>query len=218
MKVADQFYVYLWNDPRENNCNTVFIDGKVPLLIDPGIKSRLQDLFSRMRADGVDPGKIRLIISTHAHPDHFEGALGFDDPAVKIALSQREQKYIDEMGHAGYLGQGTLTDYRVDFYLKDGDLIVGRHEFQIILTPGHTPGGLSVYWPRHKILISGDIVFMQSVGRSDFPGGDSQTLKESVEHLSKLPAELLIPGHGPAIQGAEKVRNNFEFVRRMYFR
>ena len=64
MKVADQFYVYLWNDPRENNCNTIFIDGKVPVLIDPGIKSRLQDLFSRMRADGVDPGKIRLIIST----------------------------------------------------------------------------------------------------------------------------------------------------------
>ena len=218
MKVADQFYVYLWNDPRENNCNTIFIDGKVPLLIDPGIKSRLQDLFSRMRADGVDPGKIRLIISTHGHPDHFEGTLGFNDPAVKIALSQREQKYIDEMGHAGYVGQETLADYRVDFYLKEGDLIIGRHEFQIILTPGHTPGGLSVYWPRHKVLISGDIIFMQSVGRSDFPGGDSQELKESVEHLSKLPVELLVPGHGPAIQGAEKVRNNFEFVRRMYFR
>ena len=119
---------------------------------------------------------------------------------------------------AGYVGQETLADCRVDFYLKEGDLIIGRHEFQIILTPGHTPGGLSVYWPRHKILISGDIIFMQSVGRSDFPGGDSRALKESVEHLSKLPVELLVPGHGPAIQGAEKVRNNFEFVRRMYFR
>ena len=101
---------------------------------------------------------------------------------------------------------------------KGGGLIIGRHEFQIIVTPGHTPGGLSVYWPRHKILISGDIIFMQSVGRSDFPEGDSRALKESVEHLSKLPVKLLVPGHGPAIQGAEKVRNNFEFVRRMYFR
>jgi len=218
MKVADQFYVYLWDDPRENNCNSIFIDGKVPLLIDPGIKSRVQDLFSRMRADGVDPRKISLIISTHAHPDHFEGTLAFNDQAVKIALSQREQKYIREMGSAGYLGQGTLDDYRVDFYLKDGDLMIGRHEFQIILTPGHTPGGLSIYWPRHKTLISGDTVFMESVGRSDFPGGNSQALKESVEHLSKLSVELLVPGHGPAIQGAEKVRNNFEFVRRMYFR
>jgi glyoxylase-like metal-dependent hydrolase (beta-lactamase superfamily II) len=171
-----------------------------------------------MRADGVDPRKISLIISTHAHPDHFEGTLAFNDQAVKIALSQREQKYIREMGSAGYLGQGTLDDYRVDFYLKDGDLMIGRHEFQIILTPGHTPGGLSIYWPRHKTLISGDTVFMESVGRSDFPGGNSQALKESVEHLSKLSVELLVPGHGPAIQGAEKVRNNFEFVRRMYFR
>ncbi len=217
MKVADHFHVYLWNDPRENNCNSVFIDGKVPLLIDPGIKSRVQDLFSRMRADGVDPGKINLIISTHAHPDHFEGALSFS-PTVKIALSQREQKYVEEMGRAGYVGQETLADYRVDFYLTNGDLRLGRHEFQIILTPGHTPGGLSIYWPRHKVLISGDIVFMQSVGRSDFPGGDSQALKESVERLSKLSVELLVPGHGPAIQGAERVRDNFEFVRRMYFR
>jgi hydroxyacylglutathione hydrolase len=217
MKVADHFYVYLWNDTRENNCNSIFIDGKVPLLIDPGIKSRIQELFSRMRADGVDPGKISLIIGTHAHPDHLEGALAFN-PNVRIALSQREQKYIEEMGSARYVDQGTLADYRVDFYLKNGDLLLGRHEFQIILTPGHTPGGLSVYWPRHKVLISGDIVFMQSVGRSDFPGGDSQALKESVERLSKLSVELLVPGHGPAIQGAEKVRNNFEFVRRMYFR
>ena len=219
MKVAEHLYVYLWNDPRENNCNTIFVDGKTPFLIDPGLLPRVQDLFSRMRADGADPGRIRLVISTHAHPDHFEGTLAFKDSAVKIAVSQQEEKYIEEMVRAGYAGQGgNLPDYRIDFYLKEGDLILGRHEFQIFLTPGHTPGGLSIYWPRHKVLISGDVVFMQSVGRSDFPGGDSQALKESVESLSRLSVELLVPGHGPAVQGAEKVRNNFEFVRRMYFR
>lgn len=219
MKVAEHLYVYLWNDPRENNCNSIFIDGKIPLLIDPGHLPRVQELFSRMREDGVDPGRIRLVISTHAHPDHFEGALAFKDPAVKIAISQQEEKYIEEMARAGYDGQGgTLPDYRIDFYLKEGDLILGRHEFQILLTPGHTPGGLSIYWPRHKVLIPGDVIFMQSVGRSDFPGGDSGALKESVEHLSRLSVELLVPGHGPAIQGAERVRNNFEFVRRMHFR
>ena len=219
MKVAEHLYVYLWNDPRENNCNTIFIDGKIPLLIDPGHLPRVQELFSRMRADGADPGGIRIVISTHAHPDHFEGTLAFKDTAVKIAVSQQEEKYIEEMAHAGYAGQGgTLPDYRIDFYLKEGDLILGRHEFQILLTPGHTPGGLSIYWPRHKVLIPGDVIFMQSVGRSDFPGGDSGALKESVEHLSRLSVELLVPGHGPAIQGAERVKSNFEFVRRMYFR
>jgi hydroxyacylglutathione hydrolase len=219
MKVAEHLYVYLWNDPRENNCNTIFIDGKVPLLIDPGLLPRVQDLFGRMRADGADPGRIRLVISTHAHPDHFEGTLAFKDPAVKIAVSQQEEKYIEEMVRTGYAGQGgKLPDYRIDLYLKEGDLILGRHEFQIFLTPGHTPGGLSIYWPRHKVLISGDVVFMQSVGRSDFPGGNSGALKESVEHLSRLSVELLVPGHGPAIQGAERVRTNFEFVRRMHFR
>jgi hydroxyacylglutathione hydrolase len=219
MKVAEHLYVYLWNDPRENNCNTIFIDGKIPLLVDPGILPRVQDLFSRMRADGADPSRISLVISTHAHPDHFEGTLAFKDLAVKIAVSQQEERYIEEMVHAGHVGQGgMLPDYRIDFYLKEGDLVLGRHEFQIFLTPGHTPGGLSIYWPRHKVLISGDVVFMQSVGRSDFPGGNSQALKESVERLSRLSVELLVPGHGPAIQGAERVRNNFEFVRRMYLK
>ncbi len=212
MKVAEHLYVYLWNDPRENNCNTVFIDGKVPLLIDPGHLARTQDLFSRMRADGADPGKIRVVICTHVHPDHFEGTLAFKDPAVKIAISQREGKYIEEMEHADQ------SEYRVDFYLKEGDLILGRHEFQILLTPGHTPGGLTIYWPRYKVLIAGDVVFMQSVGRSDFPGGDADDLKQSVERLSNLSTELLIPGHGPAIQGGAKIRDNFEFVLRMYFR
>ena len=217
MKVTEQLYVYLWADQRENNCNSVFIDGKVPLLIDPGHQHRLDDLFSRMRADGVDPGRIKVVVCTHAHPDHFEGAAAFKDSSVKIAISQQEERFIEDIGRPMFEQQGaTMPDYRVDFYLKDGELVLGKLELQVLLTPGHSPGSISIYWPRHKVLVPGDVVFSQGVGRVDLPGGDAKTLRTSVDRLSKLPVELVIPGHGPAIQGAERVRRNFEIIKRSF--
>jgi hydroxyacylglutathione hydrolase len=84
----------------------------------------------------------------------------------------------------------------------------------VLLTPGHSPGSVSIYWPRLKVLIAGDVVFSQGVGRTDLPGGDAKLLKASIDRLSKLPVDLLIPGHGTAIQGTERVRRNFEFIKR----
>ena len=74
-----------------------------------------------------------------------------------------------------------------------------------------------MYWPRHRVLIAGDVVFAQGVGRFDLPGGNLEQLKESVERLSRLHVELLIPGHGPALQGAGKVQGNFDFIKKAYF-
>jgi hydroxyacylglutathione hydrolase len=212
MRISDNIYVYLWNNPEENNCNSIFIDGKVPTLIDPGHSHRLGMLFSRMREDRVDPGKVRLVICTHAHPDHFEGAGAFGE-SVKIAISREEEKYIEEIGRPTYLQQGVpMPKHRVDFYLKEGDLVLGKHEFEIIGTPGHTPGGISVHWPQHRLLLSGDTLFARGVGRTDMPGGDAALLKKSIQRLSRLHVELIVPGHGPAIQGAQNVAENYKFI------
>jgi len=218
MKIGDQLYAYLWQDARENNCNSVFIDGQVPLLVDPGHLRRVNTLFGRIARDGIDPARIKAVICTHGHPDHIEGTLAFRDAGVKIGISQREERFVEDVGRPMYLQMGaTMPDYRVDFYLEEGDLTIGRHELQVLMTPGHSPGSISLYWPRHKVLITGDVVFMQSVGRSDLPGGDPNILKESIERLSKLPVELLIPGHGPLVQGSARVRSNFDYVKKMFF-
>lgn len=218
MRIAENLYVYLWSSQRENNCNTVVIDGKIPLLIDPGHLHWMDDLFQRMKEDGFDPQRIKVIICTHGHPDHAEGALAYADKAVKIGLGRQDETLMEDYARAVQARRGlSMPEFRVDFYLKDGTLTVGKHEFAVISTPGHSPGGMSIYWPRHKVLISGDIVFMQSIGRSDLPGGDQKTLLQSIDRLSKLSVELLIPGHGPAIQSADNVKNNFQRVKRVYF-
>lgn len=217
MRITEHLYVYLWSHESENNCNSVFIDGKTPVLIDPGHLHRVPSLFDRMRSDGLEPGKVQVVICTHGHPDHFEGTLAFrDESKVKIAMSPLDEKLIEEIGTPMYAKQGLrMPDYRVDFYLKEGDLTLGKHEFKVFDAPGHSPGSLCIYWPRHKLLIAGDVIFMGGVGRVDLPGGDKALLKKSLERLTSLAVELLIPGHGPAVQGSEQVKRNFELGIRM---
>ncbi|MFH1115871.1 MAG: MBL fold metallo-hydrolase [Pseudomonadota bacterium] len=214
MKILEHLYLYLWDDPRENNCNSIFIDGKTPVLIDPGHLDKVNMLFDRMKDDGIDPGRVKAVICTHGHPDHFEGTLAFGKTAAKIAISRREEQYIEQVGRPMYAQSGTaVPNFRVDFHLKEGDLQLGKLEFQVLETPGHSPGSICLYWPRQKVLISGDLVFSRGVGRVDLPGGDGAELRKSLHRVAGLKVELLIPGHGPAIPGSERVRSNFEFVR-----
>lgn len=105
-------------------------------------------------------------------------------------------------------------------YLVEGDLILGKENrinLQVLHTPGHSPGSLSFYWPDSKVLIPGDVIFYGSVGRTDFPGGSITILKQSIEKLSKLEVEYLLPGHsteyGSIIEGKERVERNFQALR-----
>ena len=88
---------------------------------------------------------------------------------------------------------------------------------KVFLTPGHSPGSICLYLENDKILISGDVVFAGSVGRTDFPGGSSSLLRKSIDELSKLDVEYLVPGHstemGSVIAGKDNVRRNFYTVK-----
>ncbi len=218
MKIEKDLYAYLWQNPYENNCNTYLICGEVTVLIDPGHSRHIPNLFQQMESDGISPEEINLIILTHCHPDHFEGLEAFLNKPVKIAMNQEEERYLLESGKLLFEMMGQpMPEFRVDFYLKEGELHLGKELFQICQTPGHSPGSLSIHWPERKVLFTGDLVFYGGIGRTDFQGGNSKLIKESIERMSHLDTELLLPGHGEIVTGKEMVLQNFEYIRQNFY-
>jgi len=214
MKIEKDLFAYLWQDPYENNCNTYLIQGEVTVPIDPGHSRHVSNLFHWIEEDGISPEKINLVILTHSHPDHFEGLEAFLDKPVRITMSRQEERYLVESGKYLFEMMGQpIPKFRIDFYLKEGDLHLGEKIFKIYETPGHSPGSLSIYWPEQKVLFTGDVIFYGGIGRTDFLEGDSKLLMRSIERLSQLDIELLLPGHGEVVMGKEMVLQNFEFIR-----
>ncbi|HMK64436.1 MAG TPA: MBL fold metallo-hydrolase [Thermodesulfobacteriota bacterium] len=215
MKLLNNLQVFIWRNPQANNCNTYLIQGDKNILIDPG---HFQ-LFDHVRTGLADLGltleKIDLVFLTHGHPDHLEGALLFKAPTL-ITLSRMEAAFIDEWtgkygGNAGY-------NFKADFFLQEGDLKIGEHTFQVLETPGHSPGSLCLYWPTEKALFTGDVVFDQGIGRTDLPGGNGSLLKTSIQKVAALDVEYLLSGHGEVVKGRKAVQENFRRIEELWFR
>jgi len=218
MIIEKGFFYYPWESPFENNCNSYVIAGDVFVLIDIGHLKHLEKLLTSMGEDGLSPQDLDLIISTHCHPDHFEALSEFAQSKILMAIHREEERYLRDHGNALYQMMGTTSPRNTaDFYLGEGNLRLGNIDLLIYHTPGHSPGSICLYWPKKKALISGDVLFYGGVGRTDFPGGDSSQLKQSIQRLSKLDIEILLPGHGEIIMGRKSVLQNFNFVRKNYF-
>ncbi|MDO9515991.1 MAG: MBL fold metallo-hydrolase [Syntrophales bacterium] len=214
MKLGNDIYVYEWTNPLENNCNSFFIGGSVRALIDPGLMVFLPDLLKRMEEDGIDPEKIRYIINTHSHPDHFEASGAFNNnPEIQIGMHRDGIAFLNDIGGHMY-GMFGLDTPKVDMgmVLEEGPVKLGNEDFEIVHTPGHSPGSISLYWPSRKALFSGDVIFDQNIGRTDFPGGSGDLLKKSILALSRLEIDYLLPGHMGIIVGNENVKRNFQLV------
>jgi len=213
MRLKNDIYVYEWTSPFENNCNSYFIGGDVGALIDPGLTGYVPGLLEQMAGDGIQPKDIRYVINTHSHPDHFQGSETFDQDKVKIGLHTKEIEFLNGDGGELYSLFGiNVPRMRVNFPMEEGDLNMGGRNFKVILTPGHSPGSICLYWPDEKALFCGDVIFDQSVGRTDFPGGSGALLKKSILNLSKLDLELVLPGHMGIIAGKRDVERNFQLI------
>jgi hydroxyacylglutathione hydrolase len=218
MKLHDNLFAYPWQSMVENNCNTYLIAGEVPTLIDPGHHYLFPKLRGAMDVDGFKPTDIQVVIATHPHPDHFEAVQDFLDLQCRIALHPEAELFIEQHGDEFFRMMGmNMPPYRVDFHLVEGELELGRHRFQVIHTPGHAPGSICLYWPEARALFSGDVIFSQSLGRTDLPGGNGTLLREAIDRLAMLEVELLLPGHGPVIQGKGAVKENFYLVRSTFY-
>jgi len=219
MKIVGDIYFYEWTSFFENNCNSFYVGGNVQALIDPGLTNFVPDLLGRMEEDGLDPSRIKYIINTHSHPDHYQGSELFSGKdGVQIGLHPAESEFMKKGGAELYNLFGLKSpQIAVNLPLDEGGLELGGETFQVILAPGHSPGSIGLYWPKWRALFCGDVIFDRNVGRTDFPGGSGDLLKKSITDLSLLDTDFLLPGHMGIVKGSKAVKDNFKIVMESIF-
>jgi hydroxyacylglutathione hydrolase len=216
MKITDQLHGFMWTDYRANNSNTYLIEGRKKILIDPGHAHLFRQVTDQLAGLSLRPHDLDLIVLTHGHPDHMEAIRLFSNSPSLIAMHKVEAEFVRNL--ASHFGTALdAPDFQPSLLLQEGTLQVEDMAFQVLHTPGHSPGSICIYWPEKKSLFSGDVIFHQGLGRTDLPGGNGEDLKASIRRLSHLEVEHLLPGHGEWISGREAVKANFRSVESSWF-
>jgi hydroxyacylglutathione hydrolase len=194
--------------PLAENCFIVFDENsKDTVVIDPGadgdfILNELKDL------------DVKAILATHGHLDHV-GQVGYlkEKLNVPFYMNKKDEFLINNeiFPNFAYIVKAVKCP-SPDFDVKNGDVLkFGNLEFQVIETPGHTPGSVCFFNKKEKIIFVGDTLFKGSVGRTDLPGGNGKMLEQSLKKLMELPEDTVVySGHGPKTTiGTEKRTNPF---------
>ncbi|MDZ7698624.1 MAG: MBL fold metallo-hydrolase [Deltaproteobacteria bacterium] len=218
MHICGNIYGFIWESMTQNNCNTYLIDGSKRILVDPGHLDLFDHVKDGLAELGLGVTDIDLVICTHAHPDHLEAAGLFQETAAQLTYHEADWSLVKTMmAHHGAAFQMSVDAVRPDFFLSEGDLHVGDMNFQVFHTPGHAPGAICIYQPDEGILITGDLVFKDGVGRTDLPGGDGPALKESIRRVAGLDVNWILPGHGATLSGRDDVKRNFQQIESFWF-
>lgn len=219
MELMPNLHAFLWDSPRINNCNTYLLRSeRKNILIDPGHAAYFEHVEQGLKQLSLSKNDIDLILCTHAHPDHIEAVRLFAQAPTLFALHSAEWRLVQDM--APYLKASMNLDldhYAPDFFVEEGSLTIGDIVLEVYHTPGHSPGSVTLHWPKVNALFSGDLIFKGGLGRTDLPGGSSDQLKNSIRRMTAVEAEVLLCGHGDIVSGVEAVRANFEQVERTWF-
>lgn len=169
------------------------------VIVDTGTGQNMDYILKSIQEAGMGVDDLSLIVNTHNHYDHIGGNRYLD---LEVAMHTNDAQALEEGDQDALLATmfgKSMEKMKVDRKLEEGNKI---HDFEVLLTPGHTSGSICLY--DGETLISGDTVFSGGgFGRVDL-GGDMDEMRQSLESLSKLDVQYLLPGHGPAVEDGSR--------------
>lgn len=201
-------------NPYQENAYVLFDESNECIIIDPGAYTSQEqnELSHFIESSQLKPVKL---LNTHCHIDHVLGnafvhsmyGLLPEFHSLELELLHAIPGYAPQMGI-----RYELSPLPETFLPETGNIAFGQSTLELIFAPGHSPGHLCFHSPVDNFLIGGDVLFYQSIGRTDLPGGNHQQLLDNIKHkLFNLPTDCVVyPGHGPSTQiGFEKAHNPF---------
>jgi len=213
-------YLHTFN-PFMENTYILTDDTKECVIIDPGCNNDRErtELVQSIQSYDLKPVKL---LNTHCHIDHFPGnkfvcdtyGLSPEFHEVELEVMYRALEY------RAFFGVDCEPSPVPKHFLKEGDTITfGETSLQVIFTPGHSPGSLSFYSEKNKVLIAGDVLFQGSVGRYDIPGADGKVLFQTItEKIMTLPDDVRVyAGHGPSTTIGQERQHNPFLNKRFFF-
>ncbi len=201
-------------NPIQQNMYLLFDETKECVIIDPGCyDDKERAILSKFISDNAL--KPKKLLNTHCHLDHIFGnrfvAEKYD---LKLEINKNDLPVLDAFKKTCDLyGMNCDPSPQPSFFLEEGDIIeFGNSKLEILFTPGHSPGSITFYNTEQKFMIAGDVLFYGSIGRTDLPGGNHETLINNIKtKLFPLGDEFKVySGHGQVTSiGFEKMNNPF---------
>lgn len=196
----------------QENTYILYNGHKECIIIDPGCYAdeEKEELKCFIDKNELQP---KLLLNTHCHLDHVFGNKYISEAyRLTLQIHKNEESVLQMAPASGLMFNLPFDNYRGELiFLEEGDVVsLGEDSLQVIEAPGHSPGSICFYCEKQKFIIGGDVLFYQSIGRTDLPGGSHEGLIKNIkEKLFVLPPDVKVyPGHGPATTIGDEIKYN----------
>jgi hydroxyacylglutathione hydrolase len=187
-------------NPFQENTFVVYSEDKKCIIVDAGCYSQEErQVIENFVFD--NELEVQVLLNTHCHVDHVFGNAYFVDKYKVELAAHKDEEFLNNSAtdHAITFGLSFKDVAKITRFIEDNDKIkIGESILEVLHVPGHSPGGVAFYAKEEGFLIAGDILFKNSIGRTDLPGGSYETLIDGIKNkLMTLPDETIVyPGHG----------------------